>query len=269
VVKITKVFEFGKGEYGPGMRPINEPHADFLGGLGVAHDTIEHFKNVPESFGVAGELMAFGAMLHLRYDSGYLMSNPYWRAKTFVDWLARDAAEVVLHHLRGDCSFQELRREPRTSTFCDMDWARDQLSDWDEEVMASACAEFPYEVAGLEDHDGILYTDNGYPDADWKRVISASKPWVLLGYQKACRKFSNVDSGSYAEVVFEWIEEESDKIFRLVDKWERDYHRLVVHCHTDNYAAKMKLYRVNEETGKFSYSDFYLEQEESNGYNAR
>jgi len=94
---ITKTFvieeheEFG----GLGLRPVDVPHADPLGGMATAHDMLEHFPG--DDGGVEAELMALGATIFVRAEPGYFhnrIGNPD-PAKN----LAADFPEIARHDI--------------------------------------------------------------------------------------------------------------------------------------------------------------------------
>lgn len=59
---------------GYGWIPVRQPKFNASEGLGVAHDTMEHFKL---DGSMEDELMAFGSMLYIRVETGVLLQNNY------------------------------------------------------------------------------------------------------------------------------------------------------------------------------------------------
>lgn len=79
------------GDYGPGLRMVNRPHFDPTGGMGVAHDCLEHFHD--DAGNTEAELEALGAMIHVRGDY-------YFQRISVIQAIADTMSDIARYELR-------------------------------------------------------------------------------------------------------------------------------------------------------------------------
>lgn len=155
-----------------GLRPKCMPHADPFTGFGVIHDLIEHQRNDDGS--TEAELMAFGAMLLVREDSGYHMGPRAWSAEYDIGGGGfRDEWDYHLH--RHNRHPDDLREPPRVTN-------RDALERTYRVVRA--CARSLRNETRWDDNRVL-------PSTAW--WIKAAK-WMAHGYQKAKRRYRHMQA---------------------------------------------------------------------------
>lgn len=168
---ITTRFEWGEDvEYGfNGWLPVGMRNANAADGRVIAHDTLEHFPNVPND--MAGELMALGAMIRVRHEGGYFYQKTPMRPE-------------VEYHLGADISNMlragyTLRTPPRTY----------RLKDGLEDVVQDSLREARKDIRYEETHGGQDFWIK--PDA-LEEKLNHCAGWLRLGYQKALKRYQGV-----------------------------------------------------------------------------
>ena len=181
---IHSVFEWREdeeyGDYGWIMK--NQPTFNVSNGLGVAHDTMEHFKS--RHGHIAYEMRAFGAIMRVRVDGGFFCksynSDPAWH-------LSLDMAQI-LEKLDSDA---EIAVAPRTYPL---------REGWIEEIIQTAITK-GLKTANYDKEDEYLIK-NG---ENTERMVN----WMRIGYRQAVRRYPNSD-GSDLMYCFEDIQRQVD-----------------------------------------------------------
>ncbi len=201
---ITFLLTFGNGSYTTCMitrRFICQEHESFgtkglvlvgstdfepFEGMGCAHDMLEHFPN--DKGGIHEEWMALGASIFVRSEGDYFIN----RHHTMESNLTGDITSIVYHsqeHSKGllPCPFR-----PR-NTFDQFDVEKFRAAAYD--TIASEFPENDYEIIAT-------------PEAV-KFFVENSILWLMVGYQKAKRRYKGHDSYSLCQV-FKLVERSID-----------------------------------------------------------
>jgi hypothetical protein len=175
--------------FGTGWRPAHQPDFDPTGGMGVAHDVLEHFPGDDGS--LKDELQAFGAILLIRVEHGDL--DPKSLAVEFPDLMSK------LFH--GDTW---LEAAPRTRL----------LSDDLEMFMARALIEARKQVAEFLYDDDLTYEDK----IDWfNEQVPHIMGWMRVGYRRARRRYRNAYSYHDLPALFGEIARMADQELKECD----------------------------------------------------
>ncbi|MDY7537572.1 hypothetical protein QN372_00265 [Undibacterium sp. RTI2.1] len=165
---IHTIFEWRENrEYGEeGWILKGFPNFNASSGRGVAHDTLEHFKDGDGS--LADEMMAFGAMLHIRGESGWFASLPT-RDNRLDKQMGFDIARFLQELRSGNV---DLRKPPRTYRLKDADLESDLFNIIKEGVK---------EANQGRDNDAEIFQPGLVTD----KMIH----WMRVGYRKALKRF--------------------------------------------------------------------------------
>mgnify|MGYP001599717771 CR=1 FL=1 len=162
-----------------GFKPSWYPKGDPLGGIGVAHDILEHF---PKDDGSAeGEYMALGASLWIRGHAGYYQNG------TAAENIASDLPMVwgIQSHVKP-CG---LSRDSEG-----IEQAREAVKHW--------AREFKYmEGSKLPSHE------------ERERVAR----WIAKGYKRAQTRYRGIPSYKLAYDVFKPIEDAAEKALKYAE----------------------------------------------------
>ncbi|GAC1605836.1 MAG: hypothetical protein NVS3B3_04490 [Aquirhabdus sp.] len=142
------------------------PNFNASTGRGIAHDTLEHFKGGDGS--LADEMLAFGAMLHIRGESGWFESLPTIDNRLEAQ-MGFDIARF-LQELRWGNVY--LRKPPRTY----------RLKDADLEYALYDIVNEGVKVANCERDEDAEMFQPGFATANMIH-------WMRVGYRKAIRRF--------------------------------------------------------------------------------
>jgi len=230
-LKVTRrLFKLAEGEEGKpmGFVPLGkdgkpEPMADPVGGLGVAHDLTEHmnkFDMTPQ-----GELMAFGAILFLRWEHqrqeiekrkhlkymvglGGVLTTDKMR---FSEWIDHDAFEV-LQHVLGD---QEESPTPLPEVKPMVFYEASEESVWAEII------ELHSRVLTLCESEGLY---ERMPDLDRETVakeVGKFNDWIVKGHRQAVKYYEYcIDTQSVYEQVFKPIEQFVNEFLSYHNQYE-------------------------------------------------
>lgn len=180
-------------EYGSmGFAPSWYPNGDPLGGMGVAHDILEHF---PHDKGDAeGEYMATGAGLWIRGDTGYFTRNGNVnRAEVHL------ASEVLQ-------TWDYLTRRDGRSTLRPCGLARNrnpELMEQCREIVRLAIQE-------TEERGGIN-------PLNWENRELIAR-WIARGYMRAGKRYRKTPAYQVAYDLFGVIEERADTLLKHAEE---------------------------------------------------
>jgi hypothetical protein len=193
---LSKTFEYRQDFNGIlGFIPVNAPTLFDAGdGRLVAHDILEHFSNTTCSW--EDELLALGAMIHVRANDGYFTSNTY-----NPDWtthLANDLLQVF--------SFVSTTRLLHDVAVRDVNHVGDDIDS----AITKA-----YKNMLLE----RSYDEDNYDIEVITQQLPLIKKWVIKGYNKAVKRYSKCDYPIVNlfykienELQKNWYKEENTKI---------------------------------------------------------
>jgi len=187
------VFEYDEhDEYGFwGLRPLWLEGSDPATGMQAAHDILEHFN---EPITSESELMALGAMLHVRADGGYFN---YRYNNDISSILSGDLEFAVEQQWKyGDIS------DPGVTRPVD-----DHIESWITKSIASAIQTMSDD--DWEDSYGNLIQDN-------PMLALHLRGWLRMGYRRARRRFGKQDSLELA-TAFKILEEQLDDALKKCD----------------------------------------------------
>jgi len=178
----TYTFEVAEHEEfgGLGFRPKWYPQGDPLGGMGVAHDILEHF---PKDDGSAeGEYMALGASLFIRGQGGYPMNG------TSEQNIASDLPTVwgVQSYVR-DCA---LSKDPDL-----MERAREAVGHFRKEGT-------------------YMDRDQRPSEESYERIAR----WIAKGYQRARKRYAKQGASRITWDLFKPIEDAAEKALKYADE---------------------------------------------------
>lgn len=178
-------------DYGSmGWAPAHQPMFNTSAGLGVAHDTLEHFAGDDQSW--EGEFRAFGSILWIRGVGGYFYSLPH--------------NPNPAYHMSGDISRfirdmlwqgKVLKEPPRSRAL------NEDAEAILQEALRLARKDFAYEHR----QESPQYRSRM---ADFRRELLKAEGWIRFGYRKAVRRWRGNDSTEVAWL-FDQIEREVNR----------------------------------------------------------
>jgi hypothetical protein len=177
-----------------GLRMEGRHWADPFGGIGVAHDLMEHFAN--DNGSTEHELMAFGASIHVRNESMYYCMKGQ---------LHSSPAENLSSDMPGQCSYRQQRGDPELLR---RPGVTHKLDDWLEEI--------------LEDvrRKGYKLARDELPDAPRKWLAPDPEKrfigWMRNGYRKALLRHKGCDSATLCHL-FSELEAKADRALQYAD----------------------------------------------------
>lgn len=159
-----------------GWRKADEPGFDPLGGMGVAHDVLEHFADSTDS--PADEFQALGASFFVRREHYYHYKYPYASFGRTVcpgeNVASGDLVEIANHIIHERMPLAEPPATRKTES---------DAEPWIANFIKEATASLPVNM-GMED---------GEPDelAELKEIIRKAAGWLRIGYRRAARRFKD------------------------------------------------------------------------------
>lgn len=216
------------GEFG--WVPIDQPKFNASRGMGVAHDTLEHFDVASGT--LEEELMAFGSIFYIRVQSGHLMErNPYSTSPGEV--LAGDLSRFLTDQWYQGRNAQVIQTHPgRPRHLPDLE------SDLDESVTATMRM-----LADDLGDDAMREFRQANPN-----VRKDLRRWIRAGYWKCKAKYGSAPGWRLAEA-FDTIAREVDA---LKHNDEGDELRVTVRLAKANHAPTVKVTAIRLED---RYSD--------------
>lgn len=166
------------------------PAFDPLSGMAVAHDVLEHWPNDDST---TGELLALGAILHVRGSDYYANKGSYNTAPSYH--FSGKLGDLLLKIQWGE--WVSLRDFPRHHAATTDEWARKEIAQAIKLAKKYIRQEYnrQYEPPS---------------EATWK----TAQYWLTEGYNKARRRYRNVES--LLETFIE-IEEKADKALKFAE----------------------------------------------------
>jgi hypothetical protein len=178
-------------DYGfKGWKLTNMPAFDPVTGLGVAHDILEHRRNDDST---TGELMALGAMIHVRGEDYFYRKNLVYTSPSYH--LYSELGDLMLKIQSGE--WTALRPFPRQYSRTDDDWTRAQIA----EGISLA------EKYIREDREEEL------PSADQWRAV---RNWITYGFNSARQRYRDIARHDLLETFCE-IEQQADNALRYAE----------------------------------------------------
>jgi len=199
--------EFG----GLGFAPSWYPNGDPLGGMGVAHDILEHFPN--DDGGAEGEFMALGCSYRLRGETGYMQRNGNVNRPEVH--LASDF-EMIFQAIEEMNGHTRIKPCPHT---VDLD---DEVIDAFREIVRLAKKNF---------------RDNEWPNPIDPRDEKSIVAWMAYGYHKAGVRYEGHEFYDLAYRLFNTIEERADVLLKGAEEGMK----LIVRVDVPEYEAHLVL----------------------------
>jgi hypothetical protein len=186
-------------------------------GLGIAHDTLEHFANGDGS--LTDEMMAFGAMMYIRGEGGYFDALPNNNNVPHLQ-LGGDICRFLQDERRGSI---HIRKPPRTYS----------IGEMDSEIQLSIKEGVRLANSELDDGDTPFSTGE---------VTDRMIGWMRIGYRKAERRYCNA-APIYLAHLFTEIRDTVDRQFKHGEEGEK---LIVKVCQK---SLKFRIYREEPDYG--------------------
>jgi len=177
-----------------------------LRGSQIAHDLLEHPVRA-HNCGYTDELMAIGGVLWMRLDTGY-STNPY-RNVSELD-VASDIVSLA-NYYEGS-KFVETNSGAKH--LCHENWAMETIESALDKVRGDYYAEHSQSIC-------------------WSR--SNVRSWIVEGYQRAAKRYRDLDSYNMSHGLFK-------EISKITDKWLKHGEledRAVLHVTLSKYKATL------------------------------
>lgn len=176
-----RIFKWGEDERGiEGWLMKDMPHFDSAYGLGVAHDTLEHFDN---GDCISDELQAFGAIVFGRILGGYwaMQRGDYSGERRPAVQLAADLVEFIF---RNDATIPARATRPLPS------------DDYDVEPVLADIAACTVEHALREQ----TCWDEWEPKSreEMESIMRDAVSWMRVGYRRAQRRWAHGNPEQFA-----------------------------------------------------------------------
>jgi hypothetical protein len=237
-MKIRRWYEFGDDIASRGVRPLDEPGADFVSAWSIPHDHIEHFDDIPISFGVAGEMAAFGSMLCLRWMSGWHAAAGIWtKYNTYTDWVKDEMVDIMQHHFGEGMELPYCTMRMRQKSAIDEAELSHQLQDWESTLV-------PYLMD--EEHAEMRH---GAEEKEVREFIRKCKGWVRYGARRFSNRYSEMDNYGYCECVYKFIQDSVAELMteQVIEMGE--WHRMSITTDTRGEDVLIKLYQRDSRYG--------------------
>ena len=154
--------------------------------MAVAHDVLEHF---PKDDSTTGELMAQGAMVHIR-------GSEYFRAKGRRDTsVAAQGAGEIAALLEKVRTGEWVSILPAGARYCQP--IESHLSELITEIESNMQSEFERDMT-IEEDELVRY-------------------WVSVGFQRALKRYKGTDRGELLDA-FTRIEDEADRVLKRAEE---------------------------------------------------
>jgi hypothetical protein len=172
-------------------------------GLGVAHDTLEHFAR--EGTGITAEILAFGAMLYIRAEGGYFYQMDHMHPDP-VYHMSADLGRFIAEIVDGQHSDGALAIPPSTRRL------DSEIELTLSHLLAKAMEEAKLELNGMQDLD----FDDITHDAEIAKLAQHIGDWMRRGYRRAIKRYphSNADELSY---LFSQIKNKVDREYNQAE----------------------------------------------------
>ena len=177
-----------------GLRPVDMPHADPLGGMAIAHDILEHFAK--DDGGIECELMALGAALYVRGEHYHAMKGSYYTDP--AEHISSDFPELYRHY---EYEHFTMRNPGKTAAIRDDENTDETLR----RCVVKATALIHDELQGCE----ATY--------DWNNEHVLG--WLRKGYRRARQRYKKVRRAELTECGFMAIEDACDKYLKHAEPY--------------------------------------------------
>lgn len=177
-----------------GWRLKDQPGFDPLGGMGVAHDVLEHLPNGDES--PADEFQALGAGWLIRGEGGLFSSGHYAPEEN----MSAEFPEIIRHVIYEGMRVPE---PPRTRA---LDGSAEESLQLIVSRARKLCCAGEHPEFEKEDHAAVL------------DVLRKALGWMRVGYRRAARRYKN--ALGFARCAFGQIQEEADKRLKHAEQWQ-------------------------------------------------
>jgi hypothetical protein len=165
------------------------PTFDALGGMGVAHDCLEHVNQDLGS--IHNEFMALGAMLHIRFFGNYYSNRPFELKDIAVEIIS------ILRYAR-DGKFVKLPMYPVTTTIKEID---EVLRLMKKQLWEDGC--FDPDFYDKEEHEQRVL-----------ELLACARHYMTVGYRDAKQRIKNP---SIVACCFRDIETKVENILRSAE----------------------------------------------------
>src|SRR5690606_15961099 len=189
----TRKLVYGEDpEYGGiGLRPAEHPEFNYLQGMSVAHDLLEHFPS--DKGTLADEFMALGASLYVR-------GHDYYAAKGRSDAnaesnIAADLINMFNYWQSGQFPEGPLFSAPKTKRIPEEDFDKKRYLD----------EAYKYIGSDIEEEN----------ESEYKKFVKATIPWLEKGYWKAATRYRKINR-SFLPEFFIHIENTIDEGIRKI-----------------------------------------------------
>jgi hypothetical protein len=198
---MTKTYKFHVKEHPEfgtlGLAPSWYPDGDPLGGMGAAHDILEHFT--PDAGGAEGEFMALGAAYRIRGETGYMQRNG--NVNPPESHIAADFQEIfrAIEEMNGHTRIKPCPKTPKLEEEAEeaflkiLDKAKENLKEMDAE-----------DTLDTRDEANVL-------------------AWMAYGYRKAGARFAKyskrgIGFHELAYCLFSDIEQKADMALKMAEE---------------------------------------------------
>lgn len=172
-----------------GFIPSWYPNGDPLGGMGVAHDILEHFPG--DKGDAEGEFQALGAALFIRGESGYFQRNG--NVCSTEEHLSADIPEILANHVYRD----------GRSSF------RPCVKTTDKNLLETCRRIVELGTEEIEKEQEV------FPSPSQQEHIAHI---IASGYKRAAKRYRQHDSGAIAFRLFKEIEEQADRALKKAEE---------------------------------------------------
>ena len=210
----TFVFELAEHpEYGSNGWRMVGTNMDPLGGMGVAHDCLEHFGE--DNVTVTSELKALGASLFTRAD--YFSAKGKFETNPGVH-IAADVPMILQAIRNGDHITKPPATRPIPCEDCIDKMFSEVRKNWRDECEDIMCRN------------------------DMARQFPAIRSWLRVGYRMATRRYRGHSQWDVTNL-FMSIEDAADKYLKHAESWNR----LVVRVNFKDLTARIDCIEQSEE----------------------
>lgn len=189
-------------DYGmKGWREKRHPNFDPLGGLAVAHDVLEHFRD--DDDGPAGELQAHGAMVWIRGMNGQFGNPIMSPAEVSVS----EFPNIFRHWRDEDMNLPDPPRRNRPQDSAEREFIDDMIHHGRRLLMSE-----------FLDHGGeVSDEDRASIRADIEKFLVKARGWMLDGLAKVKKRYRKFQSYDVA-LLFKRIEARADELLKFAEE---------------------------------------------------
>ncbi|MHB0929387.1 MAG: hypothetical protein ACYC3W_10900 [Candidatus Nanopelagicales bacterium] len=193
---------------GYGWIPEGMPGFNASKGLGVAHDTLEHFAN--DTGDLTAECQAFGAMLYIRGEGGYFSQIGTYNPNPAYH-MGSDLGRFVIESLMEGISDYDAYIKPPPLTYKLNPDTEELLTEIKEEALKQAIL-FLNGIANPDEQD--------ISRADIIQKLDEINSWMRRGYRRAVLRYHKASAVELA-YLFSTLEAKVDKFYTQGDVGDR------------------------------------------------